>query len=117
MTTWNPRANELFLKALELRGPGARQDYLDGVCGGDAALRAEVEALLDASARAGSFLEAPAAERLAEAPATPASPDATQGEAVEGGDDLAFLAPSDRSDSLGRLGHYEILGVIGRGGM
>jgi serine/threonine protein kinase len=60
MTTWNPRANELFLRALALRSPGARQEYLDGACAGDAALRAEVEALLDANARAGSFLESPA---------------------------------------------------------
>src|SRR5207302_8060299 len=59
MPTWNPRANDLFLKALELRSPGERQEYLDGACAGDAALRAEVEALLEASARAGSFLESP----------------------------------------------------------
>jgi serine/threonine protein kinase len=30
---------------------------------------------------------------------------------------VEFLEPSDRSDSLGRLGEYEILEVIGRGGM
>ena len=62
MTTWNPRANELFLKALEMHAPGERQEYLDGACAGDAALRAEVEALLEASARAGNFLEAPVAD-------------------------------------------------------
>jgi serine/threonine protein kinase/tetratricopeptide (TPR) repeat protein len=59
MTTWNPRANDLFLKALELRSGGERHEYLDGACSGDAALRAEVEALLEASARAGGFLESP----------------------------------------------------------
>jgi tetratricopeptide (TPR) repeat protein len=64
MPTWDPRANDLFLKALEI--PAAeRQEYLDGACAGDAALRAEVEALLEASARAGSFLEPPAAAPLA----------------------------------------------------
>jgi serine/threonine protein kinase/WD40 repeat protein len=31
--------------------------------------------------------------------------------------DLAFLAPPTRPDALGRLGHYEILAEIGRGGM
>src|SRR5437870_1672992 len=56
MPTWDPRANDLFLKALELRSADERRDYLDGACAGDAALRAEVESLLDASARAGSFL-------------------------------------------------------------
>src|SRR5438445_5603491 len=60
MTNWNPRANDLFLKALELRSADERQKYLDEACTGDAALRAEVESLLEASARAGSFLEAPA---------------------------------------------------------
>ncbi len=65
MTTWNPRANELFLKALELHSAAERQQFLDGACGGDAALRSEVEALLEASAGAGSFLDAPAAAAVA----------------------------------------------------
>jgi serine/threonine protein kinase/WD40 repeat protein len=30
---------------------------------------------------------------------------------------LGFLSPSDRSQSLGRLGEYEIAGVVGSGGM
>jgi WD40 repeat protein/serine/threonine protein kinase len=60
MPTWDPQANDLFLKALELQSPGERQAYLDGACGGDSARRAEVESLLEASARAGSFLESPA---------------------------------------------------------
>ncbi|MBI3406961.1 MAG: tetratricopeptide repeat protein [Planctomycetes bacterium] len=61
MPTWDPRANDLFLKALELRSSGERQQYLDEACAADKALRAEVEALLEASARAGNFLEFPAA--------------------------------------------------------
>jgi uncharacterized protein (TIGR03067 family) len=31
-------------------------------------------------------------------------------------DDLSFLSPATRPGSLGRLGHYEILAVLGRGG-
>src|SRR5205814_9526347 len=31
-------------------------------------------------------------------------------------DALAFLAPPGRPDSLGRIGHYEVLEVLGRGG-
>jgi hypothetical protein len=33
------------------------------------------------------------------------------------GEDLGFLIPADKPDVLGRLGHYDILEVIGRGGM
>src|SRR5262245_31581897 len=59
--TWNSRANELFMKALELPSEGERKAYLERACVDDAALRAEAEALLAASAQAGSFLEVPAA--------------------------------------------------------
>ena len=62
MTTWNPRANELFLKAMELRSFEERRALLDRDCGADEALRAEVEQLLEASDRAGSFLDRPAVE-------------------------------------------------------
>ena len=57
MTTWNPRANEIFLEALELSPAGERREFLDRACGDDAALRAEVDAFLEASDNAGSFLE------------------------------------------------------------
>jgi serine/threonine protein kinase len=102
MTTWNPRANDLFLKALELRSPGERQEYLDGACAADAALRAEVESLLEASARAGSFLESPAlAPRLAvttdeppvaEGPGTILGPYKLLEQIGEGGFGVVFMA-------------------------
>lgn len=59
MSNWNPQANDLFLNALEIRPVHQRQEYLDRVCAGDAALRAEVESLLEASAQVGNFLETP----------------------------------------------------------
>ena len=78
MADWNPRANEIFLKALDL-APVQRRAFLDQACPDDPGLRAQVEALLAASARAGSFLEEPAVEQLATqdeppAPAQPAQP-------------------------------------------
>src|ERR1700704_1182915 len=94
MTTWNPRANDLFLKALEMHAPGDRQAYLDGACAGDAALRAEVEALLEASERAGSFLESPAA----------APPIATIDVPIREGPGTV-------------IGPYKLLQQIGEGGM
>jgi serine/threonine protein kinase/WD40 repeat protein len=56
---WNPEVNELFLKALEMESAGARRSYLDAMCPDD--LRPQVEALLCASEKAGSFLESPLA--------------------------------------------------------
>ncbi|HVX15508.1 MAG TPA: protein kinase [Pirellulales bacterium] len=60
MSTWNPKANEIFLRALELSEPGEREKCLERACHGDAELRAEVDALIAAAAQAGSFLESPA---------------------------------------------------------
>ena len=94
MTTWNPRANDLFLKALEVPSGGDRQEYLDGACAGDAALRAEVEALLEASAQAGSFLESPAP-----------APGVTVDEAPR----------AERPGAV--IGPYKLLQQLGEGGM
>jgi serine/threonine-protein kinase len=58
MTNWDPQANDVFLKALE-RAPDEREEFLNEACAGDSALRAEVESLLEASGRVGSFLESP----------------------------------------------------------
>src|SRR5215471_17673171 len=60
MAVWNPRANDLFLRALEVGDPAQRRAFVARACGGDAELAAQVEALLRASDNAGSFLERPA---------------------------------------------------------
>jgi serine/threonine-protein kinase len=59
MADWNPNANALFLTALEFQTPEERQVFLTQACGGDASLHAQVQALLQAHAAAGSFLEKP----------------------------------------------------------
>jgi eukaryotic-like serine/threonine-protein kinase len=101
MNTWNPKANEIFLQALELPTPGEREEYLDRVCQGDAALKAEVEALLAAGAKAGSFLESPAmapqlavtVERpLVERPGTIIGPYKLLEQIGEGGFGVVFMA-------------------------
>src|SRR5262245_8010516 len=48
-------ARDLFLAALE-RPPAERPTYLEAACGGDAALRGRVEALLRAHDEPGAFL-------------------------------------------------------------
>jgi hypothetical protein len=109
----------VFAAALEKSSPAERAAYLDEACSGDATLRQRVEALLQSHTGAGGFLETPAIQRAVENLEGQACPGATQAEQTGDPDGLSldFLAPSRRPDSLGRLGHYEILESIGRGGM
>ena len=51
----------IFAEALEIRSTADRAAFLDRACGDDPALRAEVEALLHADARAGDLLDLPEA--------------------------------------------------------
>jgi WD40 repeat protein len=142
MDTRPPSARAVFDHALEMESPAQRQAYLDAVCAEAPALRQQVEALLKAYAEAGNFLESPVLERVAvgarrpigateaaglSPPADPAAvpdpapahPEETEAEPSRGGanESLAFLAPSEKPGALGRLGHYEVLEVIGHGGM
>ena len=52
-----PRLKKIFADALERQNAADRDQYLTEACGGDAALRAQVESLLAAHAQAGDFLE------------------------------------------------------------
>jgi len=110
---------EIFLAVLDLPDPAARAQYLNAACSGDPARRARIESLLLSHDTAGSFLGSPAIK--------PPQTDtlATQGfggvatpddDANEADADLKFLAAPRRPDSLGRIGHYEVLEVLGRGG-
>lgn len=88
----------LFLTVLAMDSPAERAAFLDQVCGDDAPRRRRIEALLRAYDDAGSFLEHPA---------TP----------VGTADNFDFLEPADKAGCIGRLGYYEVIDVIGRGGM
>src|SRR5262249_59666642 len=50
------RVKEIFLEAVELSDEAARAAHLEQACGGDAELRARVEALLRSHESEGSFL-------------------------------------------------------------
>ena len=56
------RVKEVFHAALE-RAAEERSAFVIHACGGDMALRAEVERLLAAHAQAGRFIEQPPAQR------------------------------------------------------
>ncbi|HEX4592364.1 MAG TPA: protein kinase [Gemmataceae bacterium] len=105
---------DIFLAVLDLPDPVARTAYIQSACGDDAARRARVEALLRAHDAAGSFLAEPA---VAAVPGNTQAFDATADAGAEStAETLSFLSPSQRPDSLGRIGHYEVLEVLGRGG-
>src|SRR5687768_4654331 len=121
---------EIFTAARDIAAPAARAAFLETACAGDGVLRARVEALLRADARPDSLLDVPAVSppepETAPTRAFPArggaapgdGPTRTQGEVTEDDTDdaLGFLTPAGRPDSLGRIGHYEVLEVLGRGG-
>src|SRR5262245_37714253 len=52
-----------------------------------------------------------------DASATPSSTAGTTEPSSANADVLPFLGPPSKPGSLGRLGHYEIEGIVGRGGM
>jgi serine/threonine protein kinase len=99
----------IFFTALDKPTPEARAAFLDEACAGDENLRRQVDHLLASHPRVGRFLERPVREST-DLPGWDAAPD-------EAGIPLDFLAPSHRPDGLGRLGHYEVLEVLGSGGM
>src|SRR5689334_22277438 len=117
----------IFLSALDIADPAERTAYLDRACGGDAALRQQVEALLAAHDRSDLFLNEPALEQLAagragdrptvtanaNAPAGPDTPTLASPDAAAARDDLGFLKPPTRPGSIGRLDRYEVLEVLG----
>ena len=88
------RIKALFHSALE-RAPDERPAFLADACGGDAALLANVEALIAADAQSGDFMDAPAYEVAAE-----------------------MLAGNPTASLEGqRIGHYQIIALLGSGGM
>ncbi len=121
------RTEGLFFAALEKTTAAERAAFLDQACAGDESLHRRVERLLASHSQAGTFLERPVAEAANLAALAPpqegsgGGPRSTSGSAPTGrpedGVRLDFLAPSQRPDALGRLGHYEMLEVVGRGGM
>jgi serine/threonine protein kinase len=118
------KVKELFLAVLELPAT-ERAAYLEAACAGDAALRQQIETMLQSHEDSGELLMRPPEEMLAdggltqgEATASLASaPPITRSEGTQAEhDSLDFLTPSAKPGHLGRLGHYEVQEVLGKGG-
>jgi hypothetical protein len=104
---------EIVLAALDRDDPAERAKYLDQACAGDTTLRQRIEAMLLSRQETGDFLKG-------QTPATTSgAPSSHVGARRSEADDqtLDYLAPSQKPGPLGRLDHYEMLAVIGRGGM
>src|SRR5262245_22959123 len=95
MTHSDSQLMSIFADALACDSPESRAAHLDGTCGGDAALRAEVDALLKAHDEAGDFL------KESELPVA-----------------LASISDKAARDCAGTIiGPYKLLEQIGEGGM
>ncbi len=85
---------QLYRAALEVE-PERRAAFLAEACGGDEALRQEVESLLGYQAQSGGLIDQPALEVAAKA-----------------------LAEDQAGSPVGQsVGHYRILSLLGKGGM
>jgi serine/threonine protein kinase len=101
------RVKDLFVAALELAVPQARQALLDRECGDDPDLRRRLQVLLQAH----DYPE-PALERLLAAPADPG----TSSVALDGHLTAEHPAPTEARGTI-VAGRYKLLECIGEGGM
>lgn len=115
---------DIFLSALEINDPQSRAEHLKVACAGDQELLARIESLLASHEGPSQFLKTPVVEQLVEhenpkinATLMHDKDSNHDEEESEYNDDISleYLSPSEHPGALGRLGHYDILEVIGRG--
>ena len=120
MANQSQDVDSILCAAIEIGSADQQAAYLDAACGGDAELRAQVENLLTAHFRAGSFLEQPiAGERPTEVMDALTDRERSSDAIAPQADELPldFVEPCDVPGRLGKVGPYEVIDVIGRGGM
>jgi len=106
------RVKEIFLEAVEKPDPEERAAFLRAACGGEEALRQQVEALLAQHEQAGTFLESPppGLPQTVESGERDAGFPLTSGGSEVGGERLPEAVGS-------RIGPYKLLQRLGEGGM
>jgi serine/threonine protein kinase/WD40 repeat protein len=115
------RVQTVFLAAVEPGDPAQQAAFLDRECASDPELRRRVEALLQAHRDPASVLDRPAVTPRQDR-SWMETTDLGSFADCEGGKEtlepisLGFLEPSPQPGALGRIGHYEVLEVLGRGG-
>jgi serine/threonine protein kinase len=107
---------DLFIAALE-QPEAERQAWLDRACADDPDLRRRLDVLLRAHELASQFLASPAVEQLASPNGSTRDADPAKGDHDDTADVLALLAPPEKPGQLGKLAHYEVLEVVGKGAM
>jgi serine/threonine protein kinase len=114
---------EILQAAQNLPDPAARARFLEQTCAGDPALRRRIESLLQMEApdvtSGAAAVPADEARTMSSPGRPPREGGGTHDPATQArvdDEELAFVAPPGRPGSLGRLGHYEVLEVLGRGG-
>ncbi len=88
------KIKEIFNEALRI-GPDERDAFIENACSGDAALRREVEDLLDSFENAEGFMDSPAAYDNA----------------------TLIIGKQSKPEKGDTIAHYEIVSQIGEGGM
>ncbi len=117
------RVEAIFLAAVDAADPNDQAAILDRECASNGEMRARVEALLRSHRESATIIGERDETRFTPVPSgmdgatrigPPPDPNVPE-EHVEPVS-LEFLEPSSEAGSLGRLGHHEVLQVLGRGG-
>lgn len=114
------RDRDIFLEALKIVDLEQRAEYVQKACGNDAKLRAQVESQLRSHAMGMKDLENAAAGADSQYHTIVSKAgeinDQNDEARVSGEEEFCrYLQPTSRPGWLGRLGHYDIESILGRG--